>query len=86
LHGDSASLTGLKLTSLGRTRLRSQGAQNPPTTPNRHAFRQSDFGGHGESQLHDRPFRQRRLGIKKYSSAAQVLSKSVHSPAIELNR
>jgi hypothetical protein len=64
----------------------SRGAQNPPTAPNRHVFSQSDFGRHGESQFHDRAFWERRLGVKENSTATQVLSKSGHSPSIEVNR
>jgi len=77
LHGDPGSLTSLGMTG---------GAQHPPTTPNRHVFPQSDFRGHGKSQFHDRPFRERRLGVKENSTAAQVLSKSGHSPSLEVNR
>jgi hypothetical protein len=68
------------------TGLESRGAQYPPTAPNWHVFRQGDFGGHGESQFHDRPFRERRLGVKENSTATQVLRKSGHSPFIEVNR
>src|SRR5271163_2326590 len=90
LHGDSASLivlgtTVLRMPVLAMNGLRSPGAQHPSTTPNRHAFPQGDFGGHGESQLHHRTFGKRRLGVEKYSTATQVLSKSVHSPSIEVN-
>jgi hypothetical protein len=80
LHGDSAPLP-----VPGMTISRNPGAQHPPTTPNRHVFPQGDFGGHGESQLHHRTFGKRRLGVKKYSTATQVLGKSVHSPSIEVN-
>jgi hypothetical protein len=62
------------------------GAQHPPTTPNRHVFPQSDFRGHGKSQFHHRPFRERRLGVKENSTAAQVLSKPGHRPSLEVNR
>jgi hypothetical protein len=61
-------------------------AQHPPTAPNRHVFPQGDFGGHGKSQFHDRPFRERRLGVKENSPASQVLSESVHRPSLEVNR
>jgi hypothetical protein len=77
LHGDPGSLTSLGITG---------GAQHPPTTPNRHVFPQSDFRGHGKSQFHHRTFRERRLGIKENSTAAQVLSKSGYSSSIEVNR
>jgi hypothetical protein len=80
LHGDSAPLP-----VLGMAIPRNPGAQHPPTTPNRHAFPQGDLGGHGESQFHHCTFGKRRLGVKKYSTATQVLSKSVHSPSIEVN-
>src|SRR5450759_1678558 len=76
LHGDSASLTGLG----------SQGAQHPPTAPNRHVFPQGDFRWHGKSQFHDRPFRERRLGVEENSTATQVLGKTGRSPSIEVNR
>jgi hypothetical protein len=81
LHGDPASLTHMGMDVLG-----SRGAQNPPTTPNRHVFCQSDFGRHGKSQFHDRAFRERRLGVKENSTPTQVLSKAGHGPSIEVNR
>ncbi len=62
------------------------GAQNPAATPNRHVFPQSDFGGHGKSQFHDRAFRERRLGVKENSTASQILSKSGYCPSIEVKR
>jgi hypothetical protein len=62
------------------------GAQHPPATSNWHVFPQSDFRWHGEGQFHDRPFRERRLGVKENSTASQVLSKSRHSPSLEVNR
>jgi len=68
------------------TALGSRGAQHPPTTPDRHAFPQGDLGWHGKGQFHDRPFRQHGIGIKENSTPAQVLSKSGHSPSIEVNR
>ena len=61
-------------------------AQDSSTTPNRHVFPQSDFGRHGEGQFHDRAFRERRLGVKENSAASQILSKSGHSPSVEVNR
>jgi len=66
--------------------LGSRGSQNPPTTPNRHVFPQSDFRGHGKTQFHDRAFRERRLGIKENSTASQILSKSGHCPSFKVNR
>src|SRR5258708_1004912 len=81
MHGDSVSLAQLGMAVVG-----GGGSQYPSTAPNRHAFRQSDFGGHGKSQFHNRPCRKRRLGIKENSAAAQVLSKSGHSPSLEINR
>ncbi len=81
LHRDPASLTHMRMIGLGRG-----SAQHPPTAPNRHVFPQGDFGGHGKSQFHDRPFRERRLGVKENSPASQVLSESVHRPSLEVNR
>jgi len=100
-HGDSSSLSCLRMPCLRMIRLRliclrmtrletisrrSRGPQHPPTAAHRHTFRQSDFGGHGKSQFHDRSFGKRRLGVKKYSTAAQVLDKSGYSASLEMNR
>jgi hypothetical protein len=73
LHGDPGSLIGfsmtelkrigLRRTGLGLTRLGSGRTQDPPTTSHRHVFRQGDFGWHDESQFHDRPLRERGLGV-----------------------
>jgi hypothetical protein len=76
LHGDPAPLTGLG----GRR------AQHPPPAPNRHVFPQSDLGGHGKAQFHDRALRERRLGVKENSTPTQVLNKSRHRPSLEVNR
>jgi hypothetical protein len=81
LHGDPVSLTHVRMAVLGRG-----GPQDPSTTPNRHVFPQRDFRGHGKSQFHDRPFRERGLGVKENSTASQILSKSGHRPSIEMNR
>ena len=80
LHGEPVSLIPVRTTGLGRS------PQNPPTTPNRHVFPQGDFGGHCESQFHDRAFRKSRLRVKENSAASQILSKSGHSPSVEVNR
>ncbi len=77
LHRVPVSLAGL-----GNDR----GAQHPPTTPHRHAFRQRDFRWHGKSQFHDRPFGERRLGVKENSTTTQRLRKTRHSPSLEMNR
>jgi hypothetical protein len=81
LHGDPVSLTHERMINRGRG-----SPQHPPTAPNRHVFSQRDFGRHGKSQFHDRPFRERGLGVKENSTASQILSKSGHRPSIEMNR
>jgi hypothetical protein len=81
VHGNPVSLTNGGMAGLGRG-----GSQHPSTTSNGHAFRQGDFGGHGKSQFHNRSFRECRLGVKENSAATQVLSKSRHSPSLEMNR
>ena len=75
LHGYSASLTSL----------RRRGAYYPSSTANRHALCQGDFRWHGEGQFHNRPFRERRLGVKENSTAADVLRETVKAPFLKLD-
>jgi hypothetical protein len=80
LHGNATALTGLRMTCV-----RSRRAQHSTTAAHRHAFRQGDFRWHGESQFDDRALRERCLGVKKYSTAAQVLNETGHRPPFEVN-
>ena len=67
------------------TGARSRSPQHPSPASHRHTLCQTDFGGHGKSQFHNRPFRQRALRVKEYAPAAQVLNVTGHSPSFEAN-
>jgi hypothetical protein len=94
-YRDSVSLTCRRMTRRRLARLRmtrleplgrgSRCAQNSTPTANRHAFREGYFGGHGERQFDHCSFRERRLGVKEYPAAAQILNKSRHGASFEMD-